>query len=215
MKRVLGILTLLLLAAAGGAFAQVAGTPHDLSAALPTTQRICVFCHTPHGALSQTPAATSQYPLWNHTLSTNTFTVYDSATMNATPTPFAGTDNSSSALCMSCHDGSVGIGSLVNNPNLPTGGEETPTNVATLITGNANLGTDLSNDHPVNFTYDTALATADGGLVDPATSPTIQGWLIGGTVQCASCHDPHDNTNFPFLNATNIGSALCSTCHLK
>ena len=39
--------------------------------------------------------------------------------------------------------------------------------------------------------------------------------LFGGTVQCASCHDPHDNTNAPFLRKTNTASALCSTCHQK
>ena len=39
--------------------------------------------------------------------------------------------------------------------------------------------------------------------------------LFGGKVQCASCHDPHNNTNEPFLTKTNDGSQLCFTCHAK
>ncbi|MCF6192532.1 MAG: cytochrome c3 family protein [Candidatus Hydrothermae bacterium] len=39
--------------------------------------------------------------------------------------------------------------------------------------------------------------------------------LEGEKVQCGTCHNPHDNTNAPFLEASNTGSQLCLTCHLK
>ena len=39
--------------------------------------------------------------------------------------------------------------------------------------------------------------------------------LFGGLVECASCHDPHDNSNAPFLVMANTASALCLTCHDK
>ena len=81
------------------------------------------------------------------------------------------------------------------------------------------MGTSLSDDHPVNFTYVAALATADGELATPISAAYVDAAqtvpLFGGKVQCASCHDPHDNTYEPFLTTTNAASQLCSTCHLK
>lgn len=221
MKRVLIIATVII-AAAGMATAGVVGSAHDLSSTGPgaTTNvaRVCVFCHTTH----QAAAAAGQDPLWNHTLSaTASYGVYSSNTMNAVPTDIGGAVIGTAApsnLCMSCHDGTVAVHSLYNDPNevasvtITAGGNVAATG---LMTGNPNVGTDLSNDHPVNFTYDTALATADGGLNDPATTPAVAALLNGGMVQCASCHDPHDDTNAPFLVMSNTASALCVACHIK
>lgn len=203
----------------------VVGTDHDLStggsSGLTATNvdRVCVFCHTPH----QAAAANAQDPLWNHTLAaTASYGVYGSDTLDATPTdignPAAGSASVSN-LCMSCHDGTVGVGSLYNNPNAVGGGETTPDNSASTIAGNANLGTDLTDDHPVNFTYDAALAGADTELVVPDSVDWVDAAntvpLFGGTVQCASCHDPHNSTNLPFLVVSNTASNLCLTCHVK
>jgi len=202
----------------------VVGSKHDLRAVGGGTpagaglNEVCVVCHTPH----QATAANSQYPLWNHTgTATATFGVYASPTLNAAPTPIVGGamgGQSASLLCMSCHDGTVSVLSMYNPPNIGTP-TVTPLgsriSAAGLIISNANMGTSLSDDHPVNFTYDTALATADGGLVDPASSPLVTSWLVGGTVQCSSCHSTHDPTNSPFLRTSNVGSALCLACHIK
>ncbi len=197
---------------APAAFAGVSGTAHDLSSGSgpnPTyratnVNQICVFCHTPH-------AASPAVPLWNHSLSAEgAYTMYSSSTMDSTAWDFAG-GTAVSNLCMSCHDGTVAVGVLVNDP-----GGVAPDNstAADRITGVANLGTDLSNDHPVNMTYDAALVAADGELVAVGSLPgTIQ--LFNGTVQCASCHDPHNNANVPFLVMANTASALCLSCHVK
>lgn len=209
MKRtVLIAVALLVVATAASAQLSVVGSKHDLSSTGNTTFRsnnitqVCVFCHTPHQ-----PTGVTTDPLWNHTLSTvSTYGVYASDTLNASPTELGG-GSSVSNLCMSCHDGTIGLGSLYNDPN--DGG--TPSNSATLISGAGLLGTDLTNDHPVNFTYNSALATEDGDLVDPPPADL----LFGGTVQCASCHDPHDNNFSPFLVVSNDQSALCLDCHEK
>ena len=228
MKRIL-VLAAFLLLVSGTAMAQnVVGSAHDLSSAGPgaTTNvtRVCVFCHTPH----QAAAAAGQDPLWNHTLSgTADYGVYASDTMNAVPTNIGGAAAGSattSNLCMSCHDGTVSVASVWNAPNeAPI--NDNPANITItaggnvtgggLMTGNPNVGTDLTDDHPINFTYDTALSTADGGLKDPASVPAVSDLLFGGTVQCASCHNAHDATNGAFLVADNTGSALCITCHSK
>jgi predicted CXXCH cytochrome family protein len=202
----------------------VVGSKHDLRAVgggTPTgtgLDEVCIVCHTPH----QAAAANSQDPLWNHEgTATASFGVYASPTLNAAPTPIVGGamgGQSASLLCMSCHDGTVSVLSMYNPPNA---GTPTPAaiggriNAAGLIISNANMGTSLADDHPVNFTYDTALATADGGLADPASNPIITNWLVGGTMQCSSCHSTHDPTNTPFLRTSNVGSALCLTCHIK
>jgi len=204
-------LVVMFVAVASWAYPQtVVGTDHDLSND-GNTAEVCVYCHTPH----QATAAAGQDPLWNHTLSTvASYGVYASTTLDSSPTDIGGAvagSASVSNLCMSCHDGTVAPSSLYNNPNAGA-----PTAIA-LLTGGANLGQALSDDHPINFNYDAALATSDGGLVTPTDATTVDGTipLFGGTVQCASCHDPHDDTNSPFLVATNSNSGLCTRCHLK
>jgi len=218
------IIAAAIIATAGMASAQtVVGTDHDLSSSGPgaTTNvgRVCVFCHTPH----QATASNGQDPLWNHTLSTQaSYGVYSSTTLNAVPADIGGATVGTAApsnLCMSCHDGSVAVHSLYNPPNevgtITISSNGSNVNASGFMTGTPNVGTDLTDDHPVNFTYDTALANADGGLVDPAGSPAVLALLNGGMVQCGSCHDPHNDTNSPFLVTSNANSALCTTCHIK
>jgi predicted CXXCH cytochrome family protein len=194
---------------------------HDLSTgssgpsagAATNFDEICAFCHVPH----QAAGANVQDPLWNHTLSSNgDYGMYASDTLTAVPTDFGGGTAGSanvSQLCMSCHDGSVGLGNLYQSPT------PAPDNAATNISAGFSLGTNLTNDHPINFLYDNALFTADGGLVDPDSTASVDATglvpLFAGTMQCASCHDPHDDTNFPFLVVTNADSGLCAECHTK
>jgi len=198
------IAIIVLIASAGVASAQVATTKHDLRT-LTGQDEICVTCHAPH-----LPAANLTTPLWNHTESTEAYQVYTSPTMDSTAGP-ATSGTAVSNLCLSCHDGSVAVGSYYNGPTpvYTTG----TWNVSTtgLITGIANMGTDLRNDHPVDMTY--ADAETGGGMKAEA-AVTVP--LYGGTVQCGSCHDPHDNTTAqPFLRIDNTGSALCLDCHVK
>jgi predicted CXXCH cytochrome family protein len=215
MKRFVVLFAVVLLTASvASAQPAMQGSKHDLGTgggatdAATNVDEICVFCHTPH----QAAAASAQDPLWNHTLSsTASYGVYGSDTLNASPNDLGGASAGSAAvsnLCLSCHDGTIGLGSLYNDP------AAVPDNSATTLTGAANVGTDLTNDHPVNFAYDTTLFNNDGGLVDPASlSAAVP--LFGGTLQCASCHDPHDETNTPFLVVSNVDSGLCAECHTK
>lgn len=72
-------------------------------------QEICVYCHTPHGASDQL-----QIPLWNRTVSSATYTTYDTL-----KTPLSGTVTSpgaNSLSCLSCHDGTVAVDSIINMP---------------------------------------------------------------------------------------------------
>lgn len=186
-------------------FAQITGSDHDFSANGWSGGEICIVCHTPHN--SDTSVADA--PLWNHATTASTFTPYDSPSFDAV----AGQPSGASKLCLSCHDGTVAVDSFGGS----TG--------STFISGGDNLGNDLTNDHPISFTYDVALTTADGGLWDPTTTlsgmpggGTIQGdLLLGDQVQCSSCHDVHNGTagTNALLRISNASSALCLTCHNK
>ncbi len=216
----------------------VVGSAHDLRVTGGGTPigtglvQVCVSCHTPH----QATTAAAQDPLWNHTASTfgGTYGVYASTTLQAAPQDFgAGTIGSlnTSQLCLSCHDGTVSVLSMYKQPNF--GGTPTAAALAgfsaagvMLNTNSAYVGTSLTDDHPVNFTFNAALATADGAIVTPASAtcvtgaapcntPLFTGGVSGSAVQCATCHNPHDPTNQPFLRVDNTGSALCLTCHIK
>ncbi len=70
--------------------------------------QVCVYCHTPHGANDTIDA-----PLWNRTNAGNSYTVYDMPLQSGqTPTQ----PGVSSLTCLSCHDGTVAIDSVVNMP---------------------------------------------------------------------------------------------------
>lgn len=38
---------------------------------------------------------------------------------------------------------------------------------------------------------------------------------VGPSVECGSCHDPHNSTNNTFLRLNNDNSAVCLSCHVK
>ena len=183
---------------------RITGSAHDFShESWNPTGEICAPCHTPHHAdLTVTDA-----PLWNHTVTQATFQLYQSSTLDATD---LSQPSGRSKLCLSCHDGTVAVDSY--------GGKVGSHYVRVENT----IGTDLRNDHPISFTYDDSLAAKDRGLF----SPSAKSSGLGGTVQtdmlfynkleCSSCHDAHNSAGIPeLLVKSNVGSALCLTCHDK
>jgi hypothetical protein len=213
MKRthlgVLGIAVTALLALAATAGAQtinkgVAGSVHDFStnSAWNTRKGVCSACHSVHNTDTAQLA-----PLWSHATSTGPFTPYNSPTFNAGPHQPSGV----SLACLSCHDGTVAINQSISGVSGSVG--------PVFIDAGAQIGPDLHNTHPISFTYDSALAAADGGLEDPnvykigdpktdltlSVAPVPSSWsgtsltgktitealLFDGQMQCASCHDVH------------------------
>lgn len=193
---------------------------HDFSVVSWSGGRVCVVCHTPHNANTDVPGS----PLWNHQLTSATFQLYHSSTLDA----FPGQPTGKSKLCLSCHDGTVAMDSYGGNTS------------GTRFTSFGNFGTDLRHNHPISFTYNTALANADGELHDPSVRLTGLGGTIeedlldNGSLECTSCHDVHvsrntqgcvgcHNVHAPggvetktlSLRISNDGSAFCLTCHNK
>ncbi len=170
----------------------VTGTAHDFSASK-DGGRACQYCHTPHMALSGTA-------LWNHKLSDRTYQIYWSTSLDAK----VGQPTGSSKLCLSCHDGTVALDATVRGG----GGGSTY-----MPPGSTNIGTDLSDDHPVSFVYSSDLSDKDPQIKTPESlSEEIELDQLN-EMQCMTCHDPHDDTHGNFLVMTNLRSRLCVQCH--
>ena len=212
---------------AGVASAGIAETKHNLSAtglgAVRSTSEteICIFCHTPHQASTEVPY------LWNRQSSTANYTTYESSTLYAT----VGQPTGASKLCLSCHDGTIALGGVLSRPTeIPFAG-----GIRFLPEGRSRLGTDLADDHPVSFEYEEGAASSalGGGRYDAARSVrrgtssisprelksprSLQSEVrldSSGSMQCTTCHDPHDDTFGQFLVMANDFSELCTSCHV-
>ncbi len=207
----------------------IINTKHNLSVTGPGTihstseTRICVFCHTPHNAAPHTP-------LWNRALSAVTYDTYSSTTLTA---PRPGQPTGPSRLCLSCHNGTIALGSVLQNlpswgtlitststssyPGIPSSGTITMTGSitgASLIGGSGNL----TGDHPFSFPYSASVSNPE-----IYSTPPSDLLFYNGSVDCTTCHDPHedafqspDGNGFStgkFLAVNNMNSALCTRCH--
>lgn len=241
---------LVLILFAGSVFAKapvgVAKGVHNLSATsnepygriqyVSNNDEICVFCHTPHsGSLDG--------PLWNRPDAApgGGWSHYNTATLETLGVLANRVPNNESMLCLSCHDGSVGVFRVINVP--PTDpGETNPIedqfggNPDVEISGfpggrigasvNVPDGTgDLSDDHPISFSYNNVWTEYNNnGRTDlrqatQAMSYGVQFFGPSNNLECSSCHDPHADVTVPgydtFLITTNSGSKLCLACHIK
>lgn len=215
------------------------------NAAASSESQICAFCHTPHGA-TKAPKA----PLWSRNLSKATYQTYTSGSLDAID---LGQPRAKSKLCLSCHDGTLALGevNVLNRVEYPrvdfTGpgigpGDTIPQGLGETTGFTRKLGVDLTNDHPISFTFDSAQAARDGELYDPAVerhlgnrvrgekAPTVP--LEENRVECISCHDPHirdtSNQNIKFLRVNRFQQSepvdgqfdadrdiICLACHNK
>ena len=182
-------------------------TKHNLSISGPgpvkstTEGEVCIFCHAPHHARRDIPY------LWNRSDSTVNYIPYQSSTLHAT----VGQPTGASKLCLSCHDGTVALGALLTRPDeVPFAG-----GIRFIPEGRAKLGTDLSDDHPISFVFDSALAASNPELADPVGMPPQVKLDKNKELQCTACHDPHKDDYGRFLVMPNQYSGLCTTCHDK
>jgi predicted CXXCH cytochrome family protein len=237
-----------LLCAAPAAWADIQSSKHNFQLqtnnvhvdTTATEDGICVFCHTPH-------KGASSLLLWNHKFSANNYSWADVSGGKTTggttyPTNLQ-TWSGSTRKCLSCHDGTVSIGSQYwsnasANPLVPMAGLDVKTtgqlNNPAYIIPDAATGADMSGNHPVGvpYSYGQVASTYNGITTGPdvrltqwVSAPTgvkIFGAGGGGApvagaagIECASCHDPHGTTNTFFLRVTKSGSQLCLSCHIK
>ncbi len=227
-----GLMPCMLLAGIGDG---IGGTAHDFSGIGSSTASSCVFCHTPHEAKDQAL-------VWNHTLSSNTFSWSETTTSGGTPYPtFQGdTYSGPTAKCLSCHDGTVAIGDIA----WWNGAAVTSPLNNTKISGAAQTASSsggMDDNHPVAMPYpfNNAASTYNGvttgagvALGDWQPNPEALGIRLynddgGGNIgigpvsgragiECTSCHDPHNGSaveGAAFLRGTKAN--ICTKCHRK
>jgi predicted CXXCH cytochrome family protein len=220
----------------GGAAVRVSGAT-GLGAGYTAQGQVCVFCHLPHGA------ANAGAPLWNRTAAAGPFQMYSKAN-SATFVVNAGDVNTAarpvgavSQACLSCHDGVTAFNSLNAAPMFDTDAAgATPVSytfvsggspVANMTDASGNviggtsplIGTDLTNDHPISFTFDGTLAATKsggvagtaGGLKDPtvalADATGTLAYYRGGTT------DKTIAAQMLFTEGGAVNQLECASCH--
>ena len=197
-------LTIWLATASTSSAKSIVDSLHNLSASGPGTVKavsqdeICIFCHTPHNARPDISY------LWNRHDPAGPYSPYYSSTQKAT----VGQPSGTSRLCLSCHDGTIAPESVQSSA--------TPMPFTASMSGrSSNLGTNLSDDHPVSFTYNSAATLPDSQLVASAALPAAIRLDSAGQLQCTACHNPHNDQFGKFLVMSNLGAGLCISCHSK
>jgi len=204
MKLVTCLLAPVVVVALGtSAFGGIVGTAHDFSGETWSDGQICLPCHVPHNA--QTEADGSSNVLWNHTMTGETFTMYSPFAMDRADRDQDAQPGSPSKRCLSCHDGVTAVDSYGGGPGTP----------AVFITGSANLGTDLRDDHPIGIQYPADGTSGYNAKATLAPVRLVDWGAKTDRVECTSCHDPHSDTVEMFLRMDNAASALCLQCHDK
>jgi predicted CXXCH cytochrome family protein len=208
----LGFACILVLAVVQLGSAQVKGDVigmHDLSpgGASPvqgTRSGSCTYCHVPHSGNGD------MAPLWNQKLSKAAYQTYTSTT-----TTNKGNQQlplgSESALCLSCHDGTVAVGDTVLFGQMPIRG--------TWLQGDE-FGTHLQTSHPFSLAkplqdnIDLTSSLAAGGRTADRTGAVH---MVNGNVECTSCHNPHvqavDKLSSNFLVRDSSNGQMCLACH--
>lgn len=164
----------------------------------------CTFCHAPHSGLG------ANTPLWNQKLSSKSYVPYSSST-DPTQGNTQPTLGVTSSLCLSCHDGTVGVGQTQAYGQLPTVGS---------MNSMDSFGTTLTGSHPFSLVLPMKDASnLQSSLVSQGKTadPTGAVKLIKGNVECTSCHDPHvqniDKIAQNFLVRDSSGAQMCLACH--
>jgi hypothetical protein len=216
---ILGLICLVALARFGDVGqAGIAGSKHDFASLSWSRNQLCLPCHTPHNAIVRdSNGALVGAPLWNHTLSNATYTLYVDPDTGQNVT---GQVDTNSRLCLSCHDGTVAVDAFGGGA-----GTQQITNPTAV------LGTDLSNDHPIGeaavWQNPTPADYVDPALRDAAGIMPLRRLADSRlVVGCTSCHEPHNRANTQGMLWVNnsgpgttvdgksvAGSVLCLNCH--
>lgn len=198
-----------------GSGAGVATTKHNFGSMSPadikttSTSEICVFCHAPHNT-------SPSIAMWNRTVPGDIYNIYASQSIVAAQ----GQPTGSSKLCLSCHDGTIAIGSLRNLPGsgiagtlpIPESADRITAEGKIAPTSPSYIGTNLNDDHPISFSYSNSYPS---NVEIKASSSFPSGMKLDnlGKLQCTTCHDPH-GTSYPKFLVTPLDNAqLCTACH--
>lgn len=190
----------------------------------------CVYCHIPPEQEGANTAPFGGIEGWNRfrPATEHSYDLYNSRTLDnkvKAPSPI-------SLLCLSCHDGTMGVDMTVFRPNgwrssedaamhLRINGGDSTMNCAKCHNGRVahniaikHIGTDLTNDHPISMRY-AGLSSKDLDFRQPDSPYGFDNGvkLYEERVECASCHNVH-NPDIQVL-LRDRADRLCETCHIK
>ncbi len=240
MRNALKVLFVVALAIPTLASAVILNTKHDLSAGstaavkFNVTVSSCEFCHVVHNAATQTA-------LWARSAGTGTGYAVGTTTAGTTLPTTVNSENSKCMGCHDgtvalnqVVTAKFPSGTILAGSYTGTNGLVSATNMLTS-TSTAQFGS-LQGQHPVGVPYpgSTAYTIVSAAVTSGYNTPTATGCTSGGaclsgategakiklfgaagtySVECASCHEPHDNTNTKFLRTTTANR--CASCHIK
>jgi len=163
----------------------------------------CMYCHEPHNGVG------GRTPLWNQKLTVQNYSLYTSDTeTNKARQPVMGADSN---LCLSCHDGTVAPGTTAAYGKVTMFGSMYSYDI---------FGSNLQPSHPIALALplkdnpDLIASLASHGQTGDPTG-AIQ--LVGGNIECTSCHNPHvqakDTISQNFLVRDSSSGQMCLACH--
>ena len=162
-------------------------------------KQVCIFCHTPHNAVPM-------QPLWNRNMPVSAYRVYSSSSLVSAP----GQPTGSSKLCLSCHDGTIALGSILSRTirhRCPTASP--PCRREQPIWAPI-LPAIIRFPSPMTPPWPPRTRRADRSRHLP---PQVK-LDSNKQLQCTTCHDAHDDTLGNFLVMDNSNSQLCNSCHI-
>jgi predicted CXXCH cytochrome family protein len=160
----------------------------------------CAYCHAPHSGSAG---------LWNQKLTKQTYTTYTSTTeKNHGRQPKLGGDSNE---CLSCHDGTVAVGDTLAYGQVTMRGGM---NSQDVFGNNMQLSHPFSLALPLKDNID-LVSTLVANHKTADTTGAVK--LIGGNIECTSCHNPHvqakDSISLNFLVKDSSKGQLCLACH--
>lgn len=216
--------------------------------------QVCVFCHTPHNAGSPRllwNKANNSNPTFRLYTSSDSLTTATRSSVLLSDSPSLlclGCHDGKTAMNI-LHSSKVGVDAAgAGAVGYPAGAKLIPTSNSGAtplvmppgqwnplleaydpdmnlgMSGGATDGLNLTDDHPIGFSYSDAYAqeTSGGLFNNVGMDSRIRFFGPSKKVECSTCHDPHvEATEFvnpelkPFLVKSNVGSGLCLTCHNK
>jgi predicted CXXCH cytochrome family protein len=164
----------------------------------------CAYCHAPHSGVNM--------GLWNQKLTTQSYTMYTPNTSktvkNSGVQPAIA---SSSNMCLSCHDGTVAVGSTVAYGQITMMGSMNPVDV---FSDKMQTSHPFSLALPMKDNSHLVSTLATNGKTADSTGAVK---LINGSVECTSCHNPHvqakDMVAQKFLVRDGSAGQVCLSCH--
>jgi len=208
-------------------FKPVLESPHHLVPLSPSEKTTCPVCH-----LDPDRAKTTPPPLWDR--GGHTYTL---PTMKILQPTYRNQPTGSSLDCLACHDGAVGTDM---HGILPAKGVDAALIPSSASLGRLDHPISVSYPRRSDGTFFPPNPTStyarywsipdkDGQKITLPTGPTSNYFSVPeasalgeeynpslvrttrGTVQCDSCHNPHDPRFRPFLRTTP--QSLCLVCH--